>query len=41
MAEWLGIYLRDAQARLQKQVEGVDLSLRDVFNMQRESNVAL
>lgn len=36
MREWLDVYLEDARARLQDMVEGVELRVRDVFNMQRE-----
>ncbi|GEM11073.1 phytase [Rhodotorula toruloides] len=34
MAEWIKIYLADALERMQAQVEGVELTHRDVFNMQ-------
>ncbi|ORY55956.1 histidine phosphatase superfamily [Leucosporidium creatinivorum] len=34
MNEWISVYLTDAWKRLGKQVEGVQLTLRDVFNMQ-------
>ena len=31
--EWEGIYLKDARDRLQKQMDGYELSIRDVANM--------
>lgn len=31
--EWEGIYLKDAHKRLQKQMEGYELSVHDVANM--------
>ncbi|KAK4049313.1 hypothetical protein OIV83_004250 [Microbotryomycetes sp. JL201] len=34
MAEWMSIYLTDARKRLNTQLHGVELTLRDVFNMQ-------
>ncbi|GAA6013176.1 hypothetical protein JCM10207_006195 [Rhodosporidiobolus poonsookiae] len=34
MAEWMQVYLANALERLQPQVEGVELTVRDVFNMQ-------
>jgi hypothetical protein len=33
LREWEGIYLKDAHERLQKQMDGYELSIRDVANM--------
>ncbi|KAM0790434.1 hypothetical protein ACM66B_003313 [Microbotryomycetes sp. NB124-2] len=35
MAEWMSLYLKDARARLNHQLEGIELSFRDVFNIQQ------
>jgi len=33
MAKWIGIYLAEATKRIQKQIEGIELSTRDAFNV--------
>jgi hypothetical protein len=37
--EWEGIYLKDARDRLQKQMDGYELSIRDVANMVRSASL--
>ncbi|KAI5475288.1 phytase [Pseudohyphozyma bogoriensis] len=34
VAEWLSIYLTPAQSRIQAQMSGLDLTLRDIYNLQ-------
>ena len=33
--EWAELYLQDARARLNSQIEGIDLSIEDVYTMQQ------
>ncbi|KAK4049349.1 hypothetical protein OIO90_005478 [Microbotryomycetes sp. JL221] len=35
MAEWMAIYLKNARNRLNQQLDGIELTLRDVFDMQQ------
>lgn len=39
--EWEGIYLKDAHKRLQKQMDGYELSIHEVANMVRHLRLTL